>query len=180
MAVTSAVLSVDEFVRLPRPAGGVRQELHHGELVELPPVKKLHTKLQKRLVSLLEARRDAAQYGVDKEFPFRPAPEYEVWIADVALFSLALWEQTPDDDYFRGVPAIVIEVLSPSNSASEMMEREEICLRHGAQEFWLVDSQRASVKVIRAGGYSNAYDSAAMIESRALGGSIAVRDIFAA
>jgi Uma2 family endonuclease len=119
MAVTGALLSVAEFARLPKPAGGSRQELHHGELVELPPVKTLHTKLQKRLVSLLEARLNPAEHGVDKEFSFRPAPEYEVWVADAALFSRVLWEQTADDDYFRGVPAIVIEVLSPSNSASD-------------------------------------------------------------
>jgi hypothetical protein len=61
-----------------------------------------------------------------------------------------------------------------------MIEREEICLRHGGQEFWLVDSQRASVKMVRAGGYSNLYDSAGTIESRVLGGSVAVRDIFGA
>jgi hypothetical protein len=83
----------------PSLQGVVRQELHHGELVELPPVKKLHAKLQKRLVSLLEATLNPAEHGVDKDFPFRPAPEYGVWIADVALFSLALWEQTADDDY---------------------------------------------------------------------------------
>ena len=116
---------------------------------------------------------------MDKEFPFRPAPEYEVWVADVALFSLALWEQTADDDYFRGVPAIVIEVLSPSNSASEMLEREEICLRHGGREFWLVDPGRASIKVIRADGHSSVHDAESVIESGTLGESIAVRDIFA-
>ena len=146
--------------------------------MELLPVKKRHTELQKRLVSLLEAALDRDEYGVDKEFPFRPAPEYEVWVADVALFSRALWEQTPDDDYFRGVPVIVIEVLSPSNSASEMLEREEICLRHGGREFWLADSQRETVKVIRADGYSSVHDGASVIESEALGGSVAVRDIF--
>src|ERR1700689_1513263 len=178
MAVTGTLLSVAEFARLPQPAGGLRQELHHGELVELPPVKKLHTKLQKRLVSLLEAILNPAEHGVDKEFPFRPAPEYEVWIADVALFSLALWEQTADDDYFRGVPAIVIEVLSPSTSASEMLEREDICMRHGGREFWLVDPQRASVKVIRADGHSSLHDGASVIESGALGGSVAVHEIF--
>jgi Uma2 family endonuclease len=145
----------------------------------LPPAKKLHTRLQKRLVSILEARLNPAEQGVDKEFPFRPAPEYEVWVADVALFSLALWEQTADDDYFRGVPAIVIEVLSPSNSASEMLEREDICLRNGGREFWLVDPQRESVKVIRADGHSVLYDAGSVIESHALGESIAVRDIFA-
>lgn len=179
MAVTSALLSVDQFARLPQPAGGVRQELHHGEVFELPPVKMLHTKLQKRLVSLLEAVRNPSEFGVDKEFPFRPAPEYEVWIADVALFSLRLCEQTADDDYFRGVPAIVIEVLSPSNSASEMLDREEICLRHGGQEFWLVDPRRKNVKVIRAGGSSSVYDTESVVESGLLAGTISVRDIFA-
>ncbi|MFN0105190.1 MAG: Uma2 family endonuclease [Bryobacteraceae bacterium] len=178
MAVTSALLSVAEFAGLPQPAGGVRQELHHGELVELPPVKMLHTKIQKRLVSLLEAALDPAENGVDKEFPFRPEPEHEVWVADVAVYSLALCKQTADDAYFRGVPAIVIEVLSPSNSASEMLDREEMCLRHGGQEFWLVDPQRQSVKLIRADGYSSAHDAESVLESGALGGSIAVRDIF--
>ena len=179
MVATGALLSVNDFARLPPPSGGIRQELHHGELIELPPVKNLHTKLQKRMVNLLEAGLNAAEYGVDKEFPFRPAPESEVWVADVALFSLALWEQTADDDYFRGVPAIVIEILSPSNSASEMLDREEICLHHGGNEFWLVDPQREIVKVIRAGGHSSIHDAASVIESGALGGSLAVRDIFA-
>ena len=59
-----------------------------------------------------------------------------------------------------------------------MLDREEICLRHGRREFWLVDPQRESVKVIRAGGYSSVYDAGSVVES-ALGGSIAVRDIFA-
>jgi Uma2 family endonuclease len=114
-----------------------------------------------------------------KDFPFRPAPEYEIWVADVALFRLALWKQTADEDYFRGVPAIVIEVLSPANTASEMIDREATCLRHGGQEFWLVDPRRETANVIRAGGYSRVYNAASAIESVLLRGRIAVRDIFA-
>jgi len=60
-----------------------------------------------------------------------------------------------------------------------MLGREEICLRHGGLEFWLVDPARETVKVIRAGGYPNLYDPMGAVESRALGGSIAVRDIVA-
>ena len=179
MAVVSNLLSVAEFASLPQRSGGIRQELRHGELVESPPVKTLHSKIQKRLMNLLEEARNAAEHGVVMEFPFRPEPEYELWVADVAVLSLARWEETADHDYYRGVPLIVIEVLSPSNSASEMLDREEICLRNGGQEFWLVDPRRESVKVIRAGGYSVAYDVEGVLESGALGGSIAVRDIFA-
>jgi Uma2 family endonuclease len=178
MPAITALLSVAEFSKLPEPATGVRQELHHGELFELPPVKKLHTRIQKQLLCLLEASLNSSDFASDKEFPFRPAPEYEVWIADVAVYSLALWEQTPDDDYFRGVPAIVIEVLSPSNTASEMLDREETCLLHGGQEFWLVDPQRQTVKVIRSGGSSHVFHVGDLLHSQVLPASIPVQDIF--
>jgi Uma2 family endonuclease len=109
----------------------------------------------------------------------RSGQEYQVWVADVAVFSLSHWKETSDDDYFRGVPKIVIEVLSPSNTASEMMAREEICLLHGRQEFWLVDPVRESVKVVNAGGDSILFERSSVLDSRALVNSIAVRDIFA-
>jgi Uma2 family endonuclease len=179
MAVTTKLLTVDEFARLPQPAGGIRQELHHGELFELPPVKSIHTKVQKSLVKLLEPLVNPFQLGVDKEFPFRPAPEYEVWVADVAIFNLAVWKQTLADDYFRGVPAIVIEVLSPSNSDGEMLDRQETCLRYGGQEFWTVDTQKSSVKVVRADGHSQVHDAAGVLQSGVLNRSISVSEIFA-
>ncbi len=168
MAVTKRLLTVDEFACLPQPAGAIRQELHHGRVVEFPPVKMIHTKTQKRLVDLLTDCVNPAEFVVIKDLAFRPLAEYELWVADVAVVSLALWDQTADDDYFRGVPAIVIEVLSPSNSEGEMLEREEICLRHGGQEFWIVDPQTMSVKVIRANGASDV-----------LNRSISVSEIFA-
>jgi Uma2 family endonuclease len=179
MAVTSGLLTVAEFSRLPQAPGGIRQELHHGQVVEMPPVRKRHTRLQQQLVSLLSAAVNPAQYRVDKEFPFRPAEEYEVWVADVAVFGLSRWEETPDDDYFRGVPEIVIEVLSPSNTTSEMMDREEICLRRGGREFWLVDPERESVKVVRADGDSSVHGVLSVLDSAALVNSIGVRAIFA-
>jgi len=179
MAVTTNLLTVDDFARLPQPAGGVRQELHHGELFELPPVKSIHTKVQKSLVKLLEPLVNPFEQGVDKEFAFRPAAEHDVWVADVAIFSLAVWNQTPADDYFRGVPAIVIEVLSPSNNDSEMREREAICLRHGGQEFWVIDPKGPIVKVVRADGHSTVLDAGGMIESGVLNRSISVSEIFA-
>ncbi|MBY0374970.1 MAG: Uma2 family endonuclease [Bryobacteraceae bacterium] len=178
MATTSAILTVAEFARLPQPSGGVRLELRHGEVIELPPVKKLHTRIQKRLVSLLEAHADPSAYLVDKEFPFRPAAEHEVWIADVALYSRAAWDSTPDDDYFRGVPALVVEVLSPSNTASEMLEREELCLGSGGLEFWLVDPARQTIKIIRASGQSVLLHTAGQIESTLLTAPIPVRRLF--
>ena len=178
MAILTGMLSVAEFARLPQPEGGVRQELHHGELVELPPVKKIHTKLQQRLVRFLEPFVRPLELEADKEFPFRPEPEFQVWVADVAVYRSSEWNQTADDDWFHGVPEIVIEVLSPSNTASEMLDRETVCLRNGGKEFWLIDPDRQSVKVVRADGFSQVYGMDGAIESAVLNGRIEVRDIF--
>ena len=145
----------------------------------MAPVAKRHTRTQIRLVQLLGAAANPAALGIGKEFPFRPLPEHEVWVADVAVFSLAEWERTSDDDYFHGVPAIVIEVLSPSNTASEMLDREQMCLANGGQEFWLVDAERKTVKVTRADGHSDVYRGSDSIASDLLGAPIAATDIFA-
>lgn len=173
------LMTVAEFSRLPEAAGGMRQELHQGEPFELAPIKKIHTFLQKRLVKLLEPVLDPHVYGADKEFPFRPESEHEVWIADVAVFSIEDWGRTPDDDYYHGVPVIVIEVPSPSNTASEMLERERICMRNGGQEFWLVDTDRKCVRIVRARGESIVYDIDGVLTSPSFNAPIPVRDIFA-
>lgn len=41
----------------------------------------------------------------------------------------------------------MIEVLSTSNTASEISEREAMCLENACLEFWLVDPKRKIVKV---------------------------------
>lgn len=124
----------------------------------IPAVKHLHTRVQQytaRCVS--DAIGSSEIYLVEKEFPFRPLPEHEVWIADIAVISADRWENTLDTGYHLGVPAIVMEILSPSNTASEMLDREDICLSNGALEFWLVDPDRSSVRATNAAGHSRVY-----------------------
>ena len=60
-----------------------------------------------------------------------------------------------------------------------MLEREETCLRNNRQEFWLVHPRRESIKVMPPGGRSSVYDAEGVIVSGALGGPVAVRDLFA-
>ncbi len=62
-----------------------------------------------------------------------------------------------EDGYMEGAPDVVIEVLSPSNTASEMLDREQICLENGAREFWVVDPVRRQVKVSCADGRAATY-----------------------
>jgi Uma2 family endonuclease len=111
------------------------------------------------------------------EIGFRPRPELEYWTADVALISAARWDQTPADGYLEGAPELVIEVLSPSNSATEMEEKSETCLAAGAREFWVVSPIRKSVVVSTPDGHSVRYTSGQSIPLF-WDGTLVVDDIF--
>src|SRR5207302_1999812 len=81
------------------------------------------------------------------EFSFRPVPQYEMRVADVAYISRSRSEQADPEGDFPGAPDLVIEILSPSNTLSEMYDREKLCLENGAQQFWVVDAERRQIKV---------------------------------
>jgi hypothetical protein len=53
----------------------------------------------------------------------------------------------------------VIEILSASNRAAEIFEKEKLCLENGAKEFWVVDSDRRQVKVSTPDGHTLTYTS---------------------
>jgi Uma2 family endonuclease len=145
MATTSALMTVEQYSALPDPKGG-RYELRHGVLVEVSFPKRRHWDIQQRLTALLGPFAEG-RGPVGTEFAFRPLPEYELWAADVAFVSQSRYDACLDSDWLRGAPELVIEVLSPSNTASEIDEREAMCLENGCQEFWLVDPKRKTVKV---------------------------------
>jgi len=111
------------------------------------------------------------------EFGFRPLPEYEYRTADVAFVEKARWDRTPDDGYFEGAPEIVAEVLAASDTAFEMLDREEICLENGACEFWIVAPVRQLVKVSTADGRAMLYKPGSRIPLL-LGMSLDVDAIF--
>ena len=176
MATTpTRLMTFEEFEALPDSPGG-RYELHHGELVQLAYPKLPHTRAQWQLRHLLE--RSAGDAGVIVvEMPYRPLPEHEAWQADVAYISRARWEAARD--YFIGAPDLVIEVLSPSNTADELSEKKNLCLENGSREFWVVNGKRRHVEVSTPDGRTVTYKSGQEIPL-IFGGSLAVDAIFSA
>src|ERR1017187_1358501 len=86
MATTAGLITLAEFERLPEQHN-VRQELCHGEVVTTPPPGMPHFWAARRIRRVLE-RVLGDTWVVEREVPFRPLPEYEVWIADVAVMGL--------------------------------------------------------------------------------------------
>lgn len=175
---TTHLMTVAEYEQIPERNEGFYYELHHGELVKVCFPKPKHYKTQWRLRDLLAGV--AGETGfVGIELAFRPLPEHEVWAADVAFVSRERWKKVDPDDYLQGAPELVIEVLSPSNTAEEISDKEKTCLDGGCREFWVVNEKRRQVKVSTPDGLTKTYHEGQQIPLTLFGGSsLAVSAIF--
>ena len=177
MSVHVGLLTVEEFLKLPEPQEGYT-ELHHGEVVVMPPPKRGHQRIQRRILALLTKL--AGKDGIaETEIAFRPLPEHEVWVADVGFVSAKRDQATADDEYLKGSPNLVVEVLSPSNTVDEISEKMSLCMDTGCSSFWVVDPKRKRVSVTE-GDVTRHYgpSATAAISCELLTGQIQVREIF--
>jgi Uma2 family endonuclease len=166
-----------EFERLPVPEGW-RIELRHGELFKVPPLKYVHFMIQQILRDLLDQAAEGAGRAYT-EVGFRPATEHEFRVADVAYAVNSRWAQASGQDYFLGAPDLVVEVLSPSNTATDLNHKEKLCLENGCREFWLMDPELHLVKVSTPDGHSITYQAGQEIPLPLLNGAeFAVDAIF--
>ena len=113
---------------------------------------------------------------VEVEMAFRPAPEYEVWLADVGLVSSRRDALTKDDEYITGAPELVIEVLSPGNTVDEINDKMNVCLSNGCRSFWTADPKLFRVSV--TGGEARHYLRTEYITCSLLDAPVLVSDIF--
>jgi Uma2 family endonuclease len=86
-----------------------------------------HFLIQRNLRLLLTPFAEAGSC-VETEVAYRPLPEHELWVADVAYVSAERFREADLDDNIRGAPELIVEVLSPSNTAAEIDEKARISL----------------------------------------------------
>lgn len=178
MATTAGLMTVEEYRALPDDPGK-RVELHDGELFEISHPKLRHWKVQDRLTDLLKPLL-RTKGTVGSEFGFRPTPEYNLCVADVAFVSKERFESADPNDNLYGAPELVIEVESPSNTAAEFERRERMCLANGCREFWIVYPKLQGIRVSTFDGRVRRYGQGDTIElTIAPGAAIAVDEIFA-
>jgi len=79
----------------------------------------------------------------------------------------------------QGAPELVIEVLSPSNTAAELRAKKKLCLENGSEQFWVVDEEHREIEVSTPDGRTVTYKTGQQIPLFfAPGASILVDAIF--
>lgn len=111
-----------------------------GRLIMSPPPKKVHGRRQSRIAVLLD--KFLGEQGlVITECPV--CTNDGVKGADVAWISLEREEASSDPDLFSDLaPEICVEVISPGNSAAEMLEKKALYFAAGAEEVWFCEQGR--------------------------------------
>ncbi len=150
----TSLLTVEEFAKIPDPPGG-RYELHHGECVLVPPPMMEHTRIQSQLMLLLAAH--CPGFRIAMEFPFRPLPEHEVWVADVGIVTEQRWRAAAWLAFGLPGPGCGREVLSPSNTVQEINDKRQICFQGGCKEFWVLDPKLKTIEVSTPDGQARTY-----------------------
>jgi len=113
------------------------------------------------------------------ELPFCAVAEYDLRAADVAFISKGRWDVANDRD-LEGAPELVIEILSPSNTKSQLREYAALCLANGCEEFWAVNYKNKTVTVTTRNGQSLQYSTGMDLPLALLGGAtVSVDSIFA-
>jgi len=151
MTPTTASISLEAFLALPetQPAS----EYIDGQVTQKPMPKGRHSRLQGALVTAINQVGEADQIAL--AFPeLRCTFGGRAIVPDVAVY---LWERVPftDDDEvpddFLLVPDWAIEILSPEQSPTKLIDKLVHCIRQGGQVGWLVDAEERAVTVFLPG-----------------------------
>ena len=128
---------------------GERYELIHGEAYAMSAPSFYHQMIQ------MEMSRQLANYLFGKPCRVATAP------LDVRLFYkedesddtvvqpdilVVCNEEKQGPEGCRGAPDLVVEILSPSNSAIEMEEKFHLYREAGVKEYWVVNPKKKTVK----------------------------------
>jgi Uma2 family endonuclease len=149
-------MTVEEFLAL--PDDGVSRDLIRGQLRERGMTRRnrFHSATESRIVFLLGLwlQRQPAPQGeiVSGQAGFRlgGTPESAVGI-DVAYVSPELLASCgPKHAVFHGPPILAVEILSPSDTREDVVEKVELYLEFGVV-VWEVDTEFRTVRVHRPG-----------------------------
>jgi Uma2 family endonuclease len=144
-------ITLDEFLQLPETKP--TSEYINGEIIQKPMPQGKHSKLQGRLVTVVNDRAEKNQIAL-------ALPELRCTfggrsiVPDVAVFT---WDRIPLDEegdianVFAAPPDWTIEILSPDQSATKVISNILHCLNQGCQVCWLLDPKEKSVFAYPAG-----------------------------
>jgi Uma2 family endonuclease len=152
MSTRTQLITAEELLEM--PDDGYRYELVSGELRKMPPAGHVHGRLTATLTASLgqhvATNRLGAVYAAETGFILRRNPD-TVRAPDVAFIRQERVEEVGDAaGYWPGAPDLAVEVISPSDTYSEVEEKVFEWLDAGTLMVLVVNPRMRSVTVYRS------------------------------
>jgi Uma2 family endonuclease len=177
------LVSFEEFAQLPDQEGVWLRELDEGVVIEMGYPSLKHGTVQGNGFSLLKqaARQIGADYAISQNAGFRLAANTSRG-PDICLLRrdrLASMEVRWGAHF--GAPDLVVEVISPSETAVGIERKIRQYLRAGVVSVWVMYHETRHVVVYRSSGRIDSYESGQSIEEPELfpGVALPVDELFA-
>jgi Uma2 family endonuclease len=182
MAKTRALMTADQLLRLPDT--GPRYELVAGELIEMAPPGGEHgyvaNRAQYRLNLFLDQHGlGGAVFAAETGFRIRRDPD-TVRGPDAAYVAQERLAQARVAGYPDLAPDLVVEVVSPGDTASEIHTKVMEWLGAGTRLVWVLYPRGRSVVVHRPGGEARVLQADEVLDAEPVlpGFSCRVADLF--
>ena len=141
----NVLFTYDEYKTLPET--GPQYQLVEGDLIVTPAPNTRHQRISRNLEFLLHQY--AKNTGVGEVF-YAP---FDVILSDTNVFQPdILFIRTKNRDRItkqglRGVPDLVIEILSPATAEMDRGIKRKLYARYGVEELWLIDPQEDTIEI---------------------------------
>jgi Uma2 family endonuclease len=146
------LITAEEFIRMPDPLDGSRQELVRGVIETMPPPGTRHgvccSKIDRRLGNFVEEQDRGTVASNDCGFVSERDPD-TVRGPDISFWSKERLPEVPDG-YAEVPPDLAVEVASPTDHHARLMQRVHHHLTHGVRLVWVVDPEDRSMIVYRS------------------------------
>lgn len=182
MSTAIQLRTADDLIRM--PDDGHRYELLSGELHRMSPAGNVHGRvamnLAGRLFPFVTSGKLGAVYAAETGFILSRDPD-TVRAPDVAFVAQQRLDETGDvRGYWPGAPDLAAEVVSPSDSWSDVTDKALAWLEAGSRLVWVVDPARKSVTVYRNADDIEVLDSTSELNAPDMlpGWHVPVADLF--
>lgn len=147
MTVEKTLMTAEDLLRL--PDDGCRYELLDGELLEMSPAGFRHNRILVEIAFYLRSHVRSANIGAisagDTGVVLRRNPD-RVRAPDICFIAA---HRVPKGDASVGfleiVPDLVVEIVSPSDTATQVQQKTEEWLQAGARLVWTVYPETRTV-----------------------------------
>jgi Uma2 family endonuclease len=140
------LLTLAEFLKQPYIEDSPAWEYMDGDISQKPMPKTRHSILQKRLLAKIDA--GSTDYTALPEVRCTFAGRSIVPdIAVVAWDRIPINERGEPEDNFMEAPDWAIEILSPNQQATRVIDNLLHCLRYGTKLGWLIDPDDYAVLI---------------------------------